>query len=147
MGSEVGFSTIVFPSSVHMWQNSLDSRSSWLWNGQGITVNKSILLLFILKNFRASEILSHLQANRLVGHSFMDVGRKHETDRPAKKMAYYSQQELQPEHERFFGNISLNRYYHSVTEGRSGDTWTHQRLHYRKGILSLRNTDLSDKPA
>ena len=50
-----------------------------------------MFLLISLKNFRESEVLFHLQAiNKLVGHSFMDAGRQHETDGPAKVMAYYS---------------------------------------------------------
>lgn len=65
------------------------------WSGNN---SKQNILLFSLKNFRGSEILSFLKVTKLIGHSFMDDGRKHETKgsppqkkkKQQNKIAYYS---------------------------------------------------------
>lgn len=42
----------------------------------------------------------------------------------------------------FSYDVSLSLYCQRVSKGGSGDTWTHNGLHYRKRILSLGNPDL-----
>ena len=42
----------------------------------------------------------------------------------------------------FSYDVSLSLYCQRVSKGGSGDTWTHNGLHYRKIILSLGNPDL-----
>lgn len=91
--------------------------------------------------FEGSEIVPYLQTNKVVCHSFIDAGRKHENSEIDTKNLLFTAIAL-GRISAFSCSCSWSPHSHRVIQKETADSCAHSILYYRSRTMNLENSSL-----